>query len=393
MEDTTTLPINPAVLKWARETRGLSVRDVADKLGRKSISGDTVELWETGLGSPNYFQLEILAYKIYNRPLAVFFFPFVPCEETTRTEFRTLPDTVIDELSPDIVKLYRKAKLYQLYLEELCEGERPSSFSLLDNFALGEHCQLRSVVSEIREALGVSVEEQSTWHSAETAVKKWREAFEKNGIFVFKDAFKNDEYSGFCLYDQNYPLIFINNSMPASRQVFTLFHELAHLLFGSGGIDFRAQDAVRSFQGYYLNVEVCCNKFANECLVPKEALDLLSMEVSEERFEELADYFSVSREVILRNYRDRGLIDAGYYDRMAVKWIEQAKAAKSEKKTSSGGNYYYNIGTYLGDEYINLVYRRYYQNKITVDNVAEYLNVKAKNLPAFEYYVLEGGKP
>jgi len=263
----------------------------------------------------------------------------------------------------------------------------------LDNFALGEHCQLRSVVSEIREALGVPVEEQSTWHSAETAVKKWREAFEKNGIFVFKDAFKNDEYSGFCLYDQNYPLIFINNSMPASRQVFTLFHELAHLLFGSGGIDFRAQDAVRSFQGYYLNVEVCCNQFANECLVPREALDLLSMEVSEERFEELADYFSVSREVILRNYRDRGLIDAGYYDRMAVKWIEQAKTAKSEKKTSSGGNYYYNIGTYLGDEYINLVYRRYYQNKITVDDVAEYLNVKAKNLPTFEYYVLEGGKP
>jgi len=386
----TTLPINPLVLKWARETRGLSVEEVADMLGRKSISAETVAVWETGVESPNFIQLETLAYKVYNRPLAVFFFPVIPNEETTRTEFRTLPDTVIDELPPGMVKLYRKAKLYQLYLEELCEGERPSKFSLLDQFALDEHCQLIPVVSEIRDALGVSIEDQSTWLSAETAAKKWREALEASGIFVFKDAFRNDEFSGFCLYDQNYPLIFVNNSMPASRQVFTLFHELAHLLYGSGGVDFRNRDAVRSFQGYYLDVEVCCNRFANECLVPSQVFDSLPIEVSEEHFQKLAEYFSVSREVILRNYLDRGLIDASYYERMAVKWVDQAKTARN---VSPGGNYYYNIRTYLGNRYIDLVYRRYYQNKITVDNVAEYLNVKAKNLPTFEHLILEEGKP
>jgi hypothetical protein len=39
-----------------------------------------------------------------------------------------------------------------------------------------------------------------------------------------------------------------------------------------------------------------------------------------------------------------------------------------------------------------LVYGKYYQNKITVDHVAEYLNVKAKNLPSFEFLVMDGGK-
>jgi Zn-dependent peptidase ImmA (M78 family)/transcriptional regulator with XRE-family HTH domain len=384
-----TLPINPAVLKWARETRGLSTEEVADKLGRKSISADTIAVWETGVESPNYIQLETLAYKVYNRPLAVFFFPFVPKEETTRTEFRTLPDTVIDDLSPGMVKLYRKAKLYQLYLEELCEGKRPSNYSLLDDFSLNEHCKLIPVVKDIRKALGISIEEQSTWHSAETAAKKWREAFESCGIFVFKDAFRNDEYSGFCLYNMNYPMIFVNNSMPASRQLFTLFHELAHLLYGSGGVDFRSGDPVRSFQGYYLDVEVCCNRFANECLVPRQVFDSMPKEISEEHFQKCADYFSVSREVILRNYLDRGLIDISYYDQMSAKWIKQAKTSRN---ASGGGNYYYNIRTYLGERYINLVYSQYYQNKITVDNVAEYLNVKAKNLSTIEHLVLEGGK-
>lgn len=385
----TILPINPLVLKWARETRGLSVEEVADKLGRKSITAETVTVWETGVGSPNYSQLETLAYEIYNRPLAVFFFPDVPSEETTRTEFRTLPNTLIDELPPGIVKLYRKAKLYQLYLEELCEGQRPTDYSLLDHFSLNEGCKLGPIVSAVRETLGIPIEEQSTWHSAVIAVKKWREALEENGIFVFKDAFKNDEYSGFCLYDQNYPLIFVNNSMPASRQVFTLFHELAHLLYGSGGVDFRSREAVSSYQGYYLDIEVCCNRFANELLVPMKVFDSLSKKVSEDRFNELAEYFSVSREVILRNYLERGLIDARYYEEMASKWVGQAQEARS---VSSRGNYYYNARTYLGEKYINLVYSQYYLNKISVDNVAEYLNIKTKNLPTFEYIVLEGGK-
>ena len=228
------------------------------------------------------------------------------------------------------------------------------------------------------------------WRSAETAFKKWREALEASGIFVFKDAFRNNDYSGFCLYSDNYPIIFVNNSMPDSRQVFTLFHELWHLLYRSGGIDFRSRQATLSFRGYYLDVEVSCNRFANEFLVPPKVLDVLGLEISEARFEELAEYFSVSREVILRNYLDRGLVDANYYEQLAAQWAEQT-AMKREGKPGRG-NYYYSARTYLGERYIDLVYSKFYQNKITDGDVAEYLNVQAKNLPAFERLVLEGGR-
>lgn len=379
------LPINPDVLKWARTSLRLSLEEVAQRLGAK-VEVEVLQAWENEEGSPTYPQLEKLAHEIYKRPVAVFFFPSVPKEETPTTEFRTLPDNVAHELPPEIVKLYRKAKLFQLYIEELYEGEKSVTTSLLDAFEINEKSEFPLITKAIRKALGVSIEEQSEWRSAETAFKKWRDALEANGVFIFKDGFRNDDYSGFCLYHQKYPIIFVNNSMPDSRQVFTLFHELGHLLYHSGGIDFRSREAVRSFQGHYLNVEVSCNRFANEFLVPQEVFDSFEPRISKANFEKLADYFSVSREVILRKYLDRGLVDADYYEKMASEWAAQAK-----KKGEPGGNYYYNQRTYLGERYINLVYERYYQNRISVDSVAEYLNIKVKNLPTFEHVVMEGG--
>jgi len=380
------LPINTDVLKWARNSLGLSLDEVAQRLGAK-FKAEIIQDWENGESSPTYPQLEKLAQDIYKRPIAVFFFPIVPQEETPEKEFRTLPDFVIDELPTEIIKLYRKAKLYQLYLEELHEGLKPFPVILLDVFSLKEISDYTSVTKGIRQKLEISIEEQSSWRSVETAFKVWRQALEANGIFVFKEGFRNDNYSGFCLYHEKYPIIFVNNSMPTSRQVFTLFHELGHLLFHSGGIDFRNTEIIRTFQGYYQNIEVSCNRFANEFLIPQEDFISKIPKISEENFNNLAEYYSVSREVILRKYLDLGLIDNHYYEEMAAKWSAQIK-----KKKETIGNYYYNQRTYLGERYINLVYNKFYQNKITIDSVAEYFNVKIKNLPAFENVVMEGGK-
>src|SRR3989304_6401058 len=104
------IPINPSVLRWARETAGVPVKDVARKLGRKSITAETVAAWERGEGSPSYIQLEELAYKIYKRPLALFFFPEPPLEETPQQAFRTLPEQEIQRMSPRLRYLLRQAE-------------------------------------------------------------------------------------------------------------------------------------------------------------------------------------------------------------------------------------------------------------------------------------------
>jgi Zn-dependent peptidase ImmA (M78 family) len=382
------LPINAAVLKWARTSLSLSPEVVAPRIG-PNFKVETLLAWENGEASPTYAQLEKLAHEVYKRPVAVFFFPSVPEEETPRAAFRTLPDAVIDELPPEIIRLYRKAKLFQLNLEELLEGGRGKQ-TLLDSFDLSGESHVEQVARAVRNSLGITIKEQSRWRSPELAFKNWRTALESHSVFVFKDAFKNDDYSGFCLYDKKNPLIFVNNSMPDTRQIFTLFHELAHLLFHRGGIDFRSEEDTASFKDYYRDIEVVCNHFATELLVPEDALNAFNLTVSEDRFGELARYFSVSREVILRKYLRRELIKASYYKELAYRWVKQAKARRETKP--GGGNYYYNQKAYLGDRYIGLVYQKYYRSEITAESVADYLNVKVRNLPTFEHMVLEGGK-
>ena len=86
------------------------------------------------------------------------------------------------------------------------------------------------MVESVRKFLNIGLEEQKKWEDCDTALKKWRNALAKHDIFVFKEAFRDSGVSGFCLYDKLFPVIFINNSIPKTRQIFTLFHELANLL-------------------------------------------------------------------------------------------------------------------------------------------------------------------
>src|SRR3989338_380765 len=100
-----TIPVNPDMLRWARETAGLKIEDVARKFKK-----DNTEIlsWESGEDSPTYVQLEKLAYEIYKRPLAIFFFPEPPQEESPKQSFRTLPEQEILMLTPRLRFLIRQ---------------------------------------------------------------------------------------------------------------------------------------------------------------------------------------------------------------------------------------------------------------------------------------------
>jgi Zn-dependent peptidase ImmA (M78 family) len=157
------------------------------------------------------------------------------------------------------------------------------------------------------------------------------------------------------------------------------------LLYHLGGIDFRDNAITTTFDSKYLNYEINCNKFANEFLVPRKIFKMQKLYVSEEKISDLANLFSVSREVILRNYLELGLVDKKYYQEMSRKWIDDAKKSKEE---STGGQYYYTQKTYLGETYVKLAFEKYYQEKITIENLSDYLNIKVKNISTFEHYAL-----
>src|SRR5688572_2560792 len=108
--------INPKVLEWARIRSGQSLDDVAAAFGKDP---EVIRNWESGESAPTYVQLEKLAYSVYKRPIALFFFPTVPKEIDPEHSFRTLPETEIEELGADTRHKVREARAMQLSLAEL----------------------------------------------------------------------------------------------------------------------------------------------------------------------------------------------------------------------------------------------------------------------------------
>lgn len=342
-----------------------------------------IEAWEDE-GSyifPTYPQLEQLADK-FKVPIAVFFFPEPPNIPPISESFRTLPEPQFEEFPREVHFLLRKAKALQLNLAELNQGKNPVEHLITLDLSFPTNVTIDEMARRVRDYLGVTVEEQCAWPSDEEALENWRQTLVRVGIFVFKDAFRVEDYSGFCLYDENFPIIYVNNSTAKTRQSFTLFHELAHLIFHTSGVDTREDRYIDNLVNDAQRIEVICNRFAAWFLVPEDAFETAfrGKPASEETAEQLAALFHVSRESIYRKFLERGLIDNAAYTRAAQLWAEQRVGG------GTGGNWYYTKIAYLGHDYINLAFSQYYKNRINESQLAGYLDTKPRNLNALEEY-------
>ena len=357
-------------------------------LAEKRITAETVEAWEGDTESPSYSVLERLAYEVYKRPIAMFFFPSPPAEETPRQSFRTLPESEIESLSARILMLVRQAMAMQANLEELNDGVNPAKRPVIGSVRFDPATPTSELALRVREALEVDLQMQFDWKNAKAAFEGWREAFEIHGISVFKDALKDDAVSRFCLFDESFPIIYVNNSRPFTHQIFTLFHELAHLLSGTGGIDAVNDSYIRALHGRNRQVEVFCNAFASRFLVPDTDFDrrIAHFREDDQSIAALADQYCVSREVILRRLRDKHLVTSEYYETKVSEW-----RAATPAKTGKGGNYYFTKGSYLGERYLELVFSRLSQNRITADQAAGYLGVHTRNVARMEALLFQKG--
>ncbi len=260
--------INPKILKWARERSKYSLEDVAWKL-KKDIN--TIKSWESGENSPTYIQLETLAYKVYKRPIALFFFPEPPDESDEQSEFRTLPEFEINNLSSDTVYALRQAKAMQLSLKEINDGINPSKNKIFRDISIDlNRDYLKDVIQQVRDYLDIGLNEQFSWKDDDYALKEWRNRIEINGIFIFKRSIKQKDISGFCLIDKELPIIYLNNSTAKVRQIFTIFHELAHILLQVSGITKVDNDYINYLEEDSRKIEVFCNQLAGEFLVPTD---------------------------------------------------------------------------------------------------------------------------
>jgi Zn-dependent peptidase ImmA (M78 family) len=300
-----------------------------------------------------------------------------------------MPEEVVDTMPPEIIRVYKRAKVYQLDLKELENQNEAKPPRLLDNFNLTKNTNVFDLIKLVRNFLNIDFQTQKSWENFDEAIEKWRNVLITFGIYIFKDAFRNNKYSGFSLYDKNYPVILINNTIPKARQIFTIFHEISHLLFKAGGVDLLEESFFNRLQADYYAIEQMCNKFAGEFLLPIAEFKDNFPAFNEGNLTKMANAYKVSREVILRKYLDSNLVSSETYNMYTKKWLKEYLDSRENKKDNkSRGNHYNTKRAYLGEYYVNLVFSHYYQGRIDMEVLANYLDEKVSNIPTFEGYVL-----
>ena len=362
---------------------------VAEVAARFKKPPDTIEDWESGADAPTFRQLEQLAEHLYKRPLAIFFFPSPPEEEDPGSRFRTLPQSELETLEPDTRYALREALAFQESIRELAVGIRASTALMARDIRPLSHEPVEHLASRVRSYLGVPLDTQFSWRGSEDAFKQWRRSVESAGVYALKRSFKQKDVFGFCLYDDAFPIIIINNSTAHSRQVFTLFHELAHLLYSVSGITLRDMRFIDHLSGRSHEVEVLCNRFAAEFLVPSSSFPWTDFRRPnlDNFVRSQATRYNVSREVVLRRLLDRDLVSQATYLRKSAEWNAEYL---NSRQGLAGGNYYATHAAYLGETFLRLAFTQYRLGKLSLDELAGHLRIKARNVGRFEDFVVKG---
>ncbi len=308
------------VLRWARESRGFSLKGAAKRLG---VKPERLEDWESNNSAPTVKQLRRAAH-IYARPIGVFFLAEPPEPDDLIRDFRRVPDSAIADLSPALtleIRLARERRQEALDLAAEA-GHRPKPFP--------EAATLREATSQVagrlRKRLGVSLEAQKRWTDQYFAFNAWRAALEAVGVLVFQTGgtkllrVEVEEARGFSLSEQPLPVVVVNGRDAPAARCFTLIHELTHVSLQRGGLcDLHSRTRGRLSDRD--RVEAFCNQVAGEVLVPTEEL-IREPSVSEREknpswsdaeLRELARRFWVSREVVLRRLLALGLTSERFY--------------------------------------------------------------------------------
>jgi Zn-dependent peptidase ImmA (M78 family) len=371
--------VNGQVIKWAREVCNMPVLFVSEKFKKDP---DVIVAWEEGRDHPTYAQLEELG-SLYKKPVAVFFFSNIPQVNPIKSSFRTLPEHDFETLSYKVIRKINDARTMQLNLYELHDGNNPATV-LLTN--VGFSMDIKQTAAKLRNVFGITLKEQKRSRRSDDALEIWRNCFLNYGVYVFKDAFEDDSISGFCLSDPNFPIIYINNSMSFTRQIFTLFHEFYHLISNTSGIDKIIDDYFDDLTSQQLYIETACNAFAGEFLVPDiDFLNEIKNEIIDELYvEKLAIRYNVSREVIMRKLLEHEMISSQQYEQKRDEYNVEALRARQQHKDESGGNYYNTKISYLGTGYLHQVYDKYTNNKISIFQLANYTRSKIEHLPKLE---------
>jgi Zn-dependent peptidase ImmA (M78 family) len=375
--------LSSSVLEWARISMGYTLEEAAKKA---NVPTEKYEAWELGNSLPTYKQLETLAENVYKRPIAILLLKDPPEEAPIQKDFRTVSNIELRNMGPELRLAVRKAKRYQLILEEIEELENKSK--VLD-FQTTVNENPVEVAKQFREFIGLTVQEQKSWKPDESS-RMFRRVLESVGVYIFHMAFPMNQGRAFCLTG-NFPIVVLNMNDSNKGGIFSLFHEIGHILLNENDI-FKDNISERSNQDYYA-IETFCNKFSASLLVPDDAFEKDISFLRENRdhvqnvISRLSRQYNVSHEVIARKLVIRELLSNETFWTMKRLWDAQAQASKEKDRkknrdnNDSGFDQSIKVLFEKGPLYTSKILSAYQSGRISSSDLLSFLETKSSHIP------------
>ncbi len=379
--------VRPEILRWARESAGVTLAGAADSL---ELDEEVLASWEgSDGGKPSIPQLRKLA-GLYKRPLSVFYLQSVPVGFQVVSDFRR-PSESSGPFSPELTQEIRFAhQRRELALELLADlGETARKFTVAAS--VDEDPEV--VGQRLRKYLGIDDAARKQFASDGTgrlAFNAWRQAAEDSGVLVFQcTRVSAQEASGFALSFPRSPVVVVNRKDAPTRRLFSLAHEIAHLTLQKSGVsDLRIDDD----QAADNSTETFCNRVAAAALMP-QSLVLAEqvmmahgarLEWDDSEISQLSRRYGVSREAMLLRLLAFQRTSRTFFLQKKIQYAEEYERARQRQANKPSESIPRNmpreaIGMY-GRPFISLVLGNYYQDRLTLSEVSGYLGLRTKHV-------------
>lgn len=380
--------VNHEMLKWARsETPFKTPYDAETYIA--GIKGASIEAWENGDDYPSITEAKKLA-SAYHVPFACFFLSAPPDKKIKRyTDRRTMSGTIYGEAS------------YELWSEiDRVIGNREKLMELTDDSwwmelpVCSENATVDEIANAIRHFLGITLpfKNKSVYKNA---FNYYRSIFEHHGIIVAQvSGVSLHEMKGLSIYHDKCSIIAVNNKDYERAKVFSLFHEMAHLIRRSSSL------CLIDFDERNDEEEKICDKIAAAVLLPESAVRSVTKSIKAKHSEwsslclqSIGDKFGVSSVTVLRRLHELGVILNKEYYAIYDCLNEEFEANREIIEATKGSksipiSYHIRYLNQQGYLYPRAVVDAHARGEISFGEMCRTLNVNSKHIGKIEQAVM-----
>ncbi|GAB6066047.1 ImmA/IrrE family metallo-endopeptidase [Aquifex pyrophilus] len=361
------LRINPEILKYELKYTKLTVEELAKKT---YISENTIIRALKGEKAFSYKQLLKIA-NLLRRP-TWYFFEDEPMQEERLKDFRR-KDTTINFLM--VVQIVREIKQFQELLKEVIEElNYEPKFDMFKNVDINSSPQ--KVADVVREVL--KPPDLSSVKTYKEALQIHKSLLESYDILIFEYKLTEDKTSkslkALSVHDNTFPAIVLNKDDSISSKIFSLYHELGHILRKSTAVC-----EYDEFEEDYSKEEQFCNAFAGHFLVPTQKfLTVLNnyKSIDENTIERIAFHFKVSPFVIIRRLKEEKIINKGEFTKYEDYFKNKVESTQGENKSTFSPEPYIKVFNRVSKKALRLLFDAISERILDEDTLMKILHLK-----------------